>query len=122
MAALFSTAAFHSAGRGNRFAAQIEQEKLEPHRTQKLYYAAADYILPDRQPVSLSPATANIDITEQFEKKIQAFKQHTTQSPLFSLFEGRMRQSGPVEKFHLVAAMTPGTIELENDLFAGVIE
>jgi LmbE family N-acetylglucosaminyl deacetylase len=122
MASLFGTAAFHWAGRSNRFVAQVEQEKLEPHRAQKLYYATADYIFPDRQPVSLAPTTATIDISQYFEKKIEAFKQHTTQSPLFPLFEGRMRQGSRTEKFHLVAAATPQEIERETDLFAGVLE
>jgi LmbE family N-acetylglucosaminyl deacetylase len=122
MASLFATAAFHWAGRSNRFIEQVEKEKLEPHQAQKLYYATADFILPDRQPVSLPPATATIDIAEYFEKKIEAFKQHTTQAPLFPLFEGRMRKGRPVEKFHLVASSTPREIAYETDLLAGVVE
>jgi LmbE family N-acetylglucosaminyl deacetylase len=122
MASLFATAAFHWAGRSNRFVEQLEKQKLQPHQAQKLYYATADFILPDRQPVSLPPATATIDIAEYFEKKIQAFKQHTTQAPLFPLFEGRMRKGEQVEKFHLVAASTPREIAYETDLMAGVVE
>jgi LmbE family N-acetylglucosaminyl deacetylase len=122
MASLFATAAFHWAGRSNRFVEQLEKGKLRPHQAQKLYYATADYILPDRQLVSLPPATATIDIAEYFEKKIEAFKQHTTQAPLFSLFEGRMRKGRPVENFHLAAASSPREISYETDLLAGIVE
>jgi LmbE family N-acetylglucosaminyl deacetylase len=122
MASLFATAAFHWAGRSNRFVEQIEKESLQPHQAQKLYYATADFILLGRQPVSLSPSTATIDITDYFEKKIEAFKQHTTQAPLFPLFEGRMREGGPVEKFHLAAASTPREMQSETDLLEEIVE
>lgn len=71
-------------------------------------------------PVSLAPATAEIDITEFFDTKIAAFKQHQSRSPILALFEGRMRQRGTKEYFHLAASSKPRTAERETDLFAGV--
>lgn len=122
MVSVFTTMAFHWAGRTNRYPEQLEKEGLQPHRTQKLYYATAGFTLEERQPVSLSPSSAAIDITPYFDTKIAAFKRHTSQSPLFELFETTVRRRGPRESFHLAAAITPRKMEHETDLFAGVVE
>jgi LmbE family N-acetylglucosaminyl deacetylase len=58
MASVFATLAFHWAGRDNRFPDQLSNS-ASPHRTQKLYYATADFILPGRQPVTLAPTSAS---------------------------------------------------------------
>ena len=122
MVSLFTTMAFHWAGRTNRYPEQLEKEGLQPHRTQKLYYATAGFTLEDRQPTSMAPITAVIDIAPHFDTKIAAFKKHTSQSPLFERFEGTVRRRGPHESFHLVASTTPRKLEHETDLFAGVAE
>jgi len=120
MASLFATLAYHWAGRSNRFPEQL-QNGLRPHRTQKLYYATSLFSLPDRQPVSPSPVTATIEIgTEFLDEKVRAFKQHTSQAPLFSLFEGMARKRGTRELFHLAATTAPRQMQMETDLFEGV--
>ena len=122
MASLAATLAYHWAGRSNRFPEQL-QNGLAPHRTQKLYYATTLFTLPDRQPVSLAPVTATLEIGAEFlETKIQAFKQHTSQSPLFQLFETMVRKRGSKELFHLAATTTPRQMTAESDLFEGVTE
>jgi LmbE family N-acetylglucosaminyl deacetylase len=122
MVSAFTSLAFQWAGRTNRYPDQLEQEGLLPHRSQKLYYATAGFTLDDRQPVSLAPITAVVDIAPYFDTKIAAFKKHTSQSPLFEMFEGTVRRRGPHESFHLAAASTPRKMENETDLFAGVVE
>jgi len=119
MASVFASLAFHWSGRTNRYPDQFA-EGLKPHRPQKLYYATADFNLPDRQPVSLAPATATIDISKYFEVKIQAFHAHTTQAPLFPLFESNIARRGRQEMFHLAASVNLGPITKETDLFTGV--
>ena len=122
MASLFATLAFHWAGRSNRFAEQL-QNGLAPHRTQKLYYATALFTLPDRQPVSLAPVSATIEIGAEFlEAKINAFKQHASQSPLFPRFEAMVRKRGTRELFHLAASTSPREMPEETDLFEEVVE
>jgi len=122
MASLFATLAYHWAGRSNRFPEQL-QNGLTPHRTQKLYYSTTLFSLPDRQPVSPAPVTATIEIGAEFlEEKIRAFKQHTSQSPLFQLFEGMARKRGTRELFHLAATTAPRQMQMETDLFEGVKE
>jgi LmbE family N-acetylglucosaminyl deacetylase len=121
MASVFATLAFHWAGRKNRYPDQVAGE-ISAHRTQKLYYGTTNFTLPDRQPVALPPATAIIEIGDYLETKIAAFKAHTTQSPLWPLVESHVRQRGRQEMFHLAARVTPGLIEQETDLFAGIEE
>lgn len=119
MACLIATMAFHWAGRADRFPEQLK-DGLQPYRPQKLYHATSNFTIPDRPPVSLPPITATLDIAEFLETKIAAFKLHTSQAPLFPLFEGLVRKRGGKEFFHLAAATTPRQLELETDLFAEV--
>lgn len=122
MASIFATMAYHWSGRSNRFPEQLEKGFL-PYRAQKLYYGTAMFVLNGRQPVSLSPASAVIELTkEALETKIAAFKCHTSQTPLFSIFEDMVRRRGSHELFHLAASVTPRKMEMETDLFAGVSE
>jgi LmbE family N-acetylglucosaminyl deacetylase len=122
MASLVATLAYHWAGRNNRFPGQL-QNGLAPHRTQKLYYSTTLFTLADRQPVSPAPVTATIEIGPDFlEAKIQAFKKHTSQSPLFQLFETMVRKRGTKELFHLAATTVPRQMPMETDLFEGVKE
>ncbi len=121
MASLAATLAFHWAGRSNRYPDQL-RNGLTPHRPQKLYYATANFTLPDRQPVTLSPATTIIGIGEHFETKIAAFRAHVTQAPLWSLFESHVRPRGQQEMFHLAAWVNPEVIPRETDLFAAVVD
>src|SRR6266496_794492 len=105
MAGIFATLAFHWAGRSNRYADQLESG-LAPHRTQKLYHGTSEFALPKRQPITFAPPTAIVDIGDQLEVKVAAFKAHKTQSPLFPLFEGNVRQVGRREMFHLAASVS----------------
>ncbi|MGH9556247.1 MAG: PIG-L deacetylase family protein [Terriglobales bacterium] len=121
MCSIFTSMAYHWAGRTNRYPEQL-QNSCTPHRAQKLYYATTLFTLPGRQPVSLAPATADIDITPYLETKIAAFEAHTSQAPLFPLFAKVVRKRGPRELFHLAAAVTPQQLQQETDLFAGVTD
>lgn len=119
MASVFATLAFHWAGRSNRFPDQLSSS-LTPHRIQKLYHASADFSLPGRQPITLAPATTIIEVGDYLETKIEAFRAHTSQQPLWSLFEEYARKNGRREMFHLAAAVKAAPIAPESDLFAGV--
>ena len=118
MAGTFATLAFEWAGRSDRYPEQLEAE-LTPHRTQKLYYHASDFALPDRQPIAQPTVTARIEIgKERFEKKVEAFRQHTTQAPLFERVRKNLGQAlGTVEMFHLAATRDPREVKMEKDLF-----
>ena len=121
MASIFATLAYQWAGRANRFQDQFK-DGLQSHRTQKLYYASADFTLREREPVSLAPITAEIDVGAYVETRAAAFRAHVSQGPLFEIFEKNVRQQGTKEFFHLAARTKPGAVEHETDLFAGVTE
>jgi LmbE family N-acetylglucosaminyl deacetylase len=121
MASIFGSLAFHWAGRNNRYPDQL-QNWIGTYRPQKLYYATANFALPDRQPITLPPSTAIIEIGGYLETKIAAFKAHTSQAPLWPLFEGNVRQRGRQEMFHLAANVKTGPMVQEKDLLAGVEE
>lgn len=120
MAGVFATMAFQWAPRSNRFPEQFA-EGLQAWRPQKLYYRSSNFTLRERQPVALPPVSARIEIgPERTERKIEAFKMHTTQAPLFPQFERNTRRHGTVESFHLAASVKPLEVQMESDLFAGV--
>jgi LmbE family N-acetylglucosaminyl deacetylase len=119
MASVFATLAFHWAGRNNRYPDQLS-DRIDPHRASKLYYATANFALPDRQPVTPSAATTIIEVSQYLDTKLEAFKAHTTQAPLFKMFESRMGQYGGQERFHLAASMLLAPVQIETDLFEGI--
>jgi len=120
-ASIMATLAFHWAGRNNRYPDQFKRG-LASYRPQKLYYATADFSLPDRPPITLPPASAIIEIGNYLETKIAAFKAHESQAPLWPRFDYYMRQRGQREMFHLAAATTTRPLQQETDLFAEVEE
>jgi LmbE family N-acetylglucosaminyl deacetylase len=119
MAGVAATLAFQWAGRNNRFSDQLENG-LQPHRTQKLYYTTAEFELPARQPITFSPVTTTINVAQYVETKLGAFKAHTSQSPLWPIFEESVRKRKPVELFHLAARSQPAPTVTETDLFDGI--
>jgi LmbE family N-acetylglucosaminyl deacetylase len=121
MASLVATSGYHWAGRTNRFANQLESG-FQPWRVQKLYYSTWPGTLPDRQPISLAPWNAEIEIGDLVETKLAAFKAHTTQNPLYDLFVRNVTRFGTRELFHLSAKSEPGEIQHETDLFSGVVD
>ena len=121
VAGVFASLAFQWGGRANRYADQLKSG-IGPHATQKLYYGTADFVLPGRQPITLAPQTCVIDITKNLETKIAAFKAHTSQSPLWMLFEQNARKAGARELFHLAASIKSGPVKQETDLFENVEE
>ena len=122
MAGIFATMAFEWAGRSSRFPDQLTNG-LRPHQAQKLYYGTALFTLPGREVISPAPLTTTIEIgPERLATKIKAFKQHTSQAPLFSLFENNVARRAHNEHFHLVARSKPSVLASETDLFEGVEE
>lgn len=116
---MYATLAAHWAGRTNRFADQFWTE-LKEHQVQKLYYQTSTFFLPDRQPVSPSPVSCQIDVRQYLEDKVRAFRQHSSQQPLFDSFEEHLRKKPHYELFHLASVAEPRNCEMEDDLFSGI--
>jgi len=117
MAGVFATMAFQWAAQPVRF----PEQGLASHAAQKLYYHTAGFKLKGRQPTAQPPVTARIDVGERrFEKKFEAFEQHTTQAPLFERVRKNLGQPPFVEMYHLACTREPSDLELEIDLLQGV--
>ena len=122
MAGTFATQAFEWAGRPDRYPEQLSQG-LQPHRAQKLYWATADFVLPDRMPTAPPPVTARVQVgAERFERKIEAFMKHKTQEPLFDRLRKKLGRAPAEEMFHLAATREPREAKPETNLFQGVLE
>jgi LmbE family N-acetylglucosaminyl deacetylase len=121
MASVFATLAFEWAARSNRFPDQLTQA-MQPHVTQKLYYATTNFMLPDRPTIAPAPTTAVIQIGKHLETKISAFAAHTTQAPVFPMVRDHILARAREERFHLAARSVPAEIKMETDLFEGVVE
>ncbi|HZU21456.1 MAG TPA: PIG-L deacetylase family protein [Terriglobales bacterium] len=119
MAGMFASLAFQWAGRDDRFPEQV-QGGASPHRSRKLYYSTGLITLEGRQPVAQPPVTASIDISAVLDVKLAAFQEHTTQAPLYSIFQGAVRRHGGFEHWHLAATAEPQRAEFESDLFSGL--
>jgi len=120
MAGVFATQAFHWAGRPDRYPEQLSSG-VQPHAAQKLYYATANFKLPDRMPTSPPTVSARIEVgAERFERKNQAFMKHQTQQPLFARVRKNLGKMPTFETFHLAATRDPHEAKFETDLFEGV--
>lgn len=117
MVALFATAAYHWAGRSNRFPEQLRRG-LQPHRTEKLYYLTTLDTWPERPPIAPAPITNTIDVLEYVQKKMTAFKAHASQAPLLPGYERVLLAL--YEYYHLAASRALRGTESETDLFTGV--
>lgn len=111
----FATFAFHAAGLRDVF-----PDTGPPHQSQRLYYATGPAPLPDYPQVCFSPVTAEIDISETVERKLEAWECHQTQSPLFPRFRAAVRRLGSREWFHLAATNAAPVPLINRDLFAGL--
>ena len=122
MTSQFATLAFHWAARRNRFADQFWTE-LQEHRVQKLYYQTSNLLIPDREPVSPAPATCEIEVGKYLEDKVRAFRQHSSQEPLFETSKDIYGNGSRARVFPPGGATDAGyKPERETDLFAGVRE
>jgi LmbE family N-acetylglucosaminyl deacetylase len=119
MAGVFASLAVQWAARDDRFPEQLATG-ITSHRASKLYYSTGLITLEGRQPVAQPPVTASIDISGVLDLKLAAFRDHETQAPLYSIFEGAVRRHGGFEHWHLAATANPQLVEFETDLLSGL--
>jgi len=115
MVSMLTTAAFHWAGRPNRY-----PDLAQPFQPKRLFTLTSNYFLPERQPPLLSPWTAVLDISSVRERKNEAFRQHTSQAPLMERTKELFERYGGEEFYTLLAIETPQPATQLTDLFEGL--
>jgi LmbE family N-acetylglucosaminyl deacetylase len=125
MACFFATAAFHWAGRTN-FAPEQIAAGLLPFRAQKLYYGVAPFLASadaeEAPRIALVPPSLVLTLGDLQAKKLEAFRQHTTQAELLAKVQVAFEGTSGEEKYLLAAAPGMRSSPLETDMFAGLKE
>lgn len=115
MTSMLTTAAFHWAGRTNRY-----PDAGSPHKAQRLYYLTANFHIWDRPPAMMMPWTVTLDIRSVQERKSEAFRQHVSQAPLMEKTKEFFKQHGAEEFYALVATAELQAARQGTDLFEGL--
>jgi len=119
MVSFFTTAAYHWAGRPKRYAEQLERG-LQTHCPQRLYFQTTNFLLPDRPPLLPAPYTVTLDIRGVLQKKLAAFRLHTSQAPLVEKTAPIFEKYGHEEHYVLAAASVPQAAVQMTDMFEGL--
>ncbi len=119
MAGTLATAAFHFAAQQRPFPGTDEQPAFQASR---LYYSTAVMQPPDFPKLFLPQPDVAVPVDQFLERKIQAFRCHSTQAPLFERVEKFLRLAGARELFHLASGIPLPAIGAVDDLWAGLEE
>jgi LmbE family N-acetylglucosaminyl deacetylase len=112
-----TSAAFHWAGHPKRF---LNRGPL--HQPQRLFHQTTNFFLPERHKPLPAPWTLTLDIRPVFEKKMEAFRKHTSQAPLEEQVRGLFLKHGQEEFYTLMATMVPQPAAQSTDMFEGIAE
>jgi len=121
IASLAATAAFHWAGR-----AQFFPEAGTHYAPQKLYYASTPWISVfnsnEGATAARVPHSFTLELGKWKERKIEAFKQHTTQHGVLERVRDFIEKYMNEEGYLLVASRSTRPLAEDQALFANVIE
>jgi LmbE family N-acetylglucosaminyl deacetylase len=112
-----TTAAFHWSAHPKRF---LERGGL--WHAQRLFHVTTDFFLPDRHKPIPAPWILVLDIRSVVEKKREAFRKHTSQSPLEEQTRELFLKHGDNERYTLMAAIVPQPAAQSTDMFEGIAE
>ena len=112
-----ATAAFHWAGSAKRF-----PDLGDIYQPQRLYHQTTDFFLPDRPRPLPAPWTLTLDITSVFDRKVDAFRAHTSQAPLAKMAIPLFEKHGKHELYTLMASPVAQPAHPSTDMFEGVAE
>jgi LmbE family N-acetylglucosaminyl deacetylase len=112
-----TTAAVHWAASPKRY------PELGPvYVTPRLYHQTQNFFLEGRPQPLPSPWTLTLDIRPVFQRKIDAFRAHTTQAPLLAQVLPVFEEHGQEEFYTLMATPYAQPAEQATDMFAGLAE
>ena len=113
MVSALTAAAFHWSGRERRY-----PELARPFQPEQLYTLTTENFLPDRRPPLPSPWSVRLDISEVFDRKIEAFRAHVSQAPLMERSRDFFREHGQYEFYTLAAEARAQVVRASDDLFS----
>jgi LmbE family N-acetylglucosaminyl deacetylase len=121
IASLAATAAFHWAARG-----QLFSEAGTAYAPQKLYYASTPWISVynsnEGGDAARVPYSLILELGRWKERKIEAFKMHTTQHGVLERVRDFIDKHMNDERYLLAATRNPRPLAEDEALFANVIE
>jgi LmbE family N-acetylglucosaminyl deacetylase len=115
MASMLTTAAFHWAGRPNRY-----PDLSQAFQSRRLYTVTSSFEIPDRQAPMPSPWSVVLDISSIQRRKAEAFRQHVSQAPLMERTRELFEKYGHQEFYTLIAGESPQPARQTTDLFEGI--
>ncbi len=115
MVSMLTTAAFHWSGRAKRY-----PELAQVFQPRRLFTLTTNFFLQDRQAPLPSPWTVELDVRSGLERKMAAFRAHTSQAPLVEKTKEIFEKYGDHEFYTLAASPDARPAELGTDLFAGL--
>ena len=115
MVSSFASAAFHWAASAKRF-----PDAGPIFKPARLFHVTTNYFLPDRPAPLPAPWTAVLDIRSVFERKMEAFRAHTSQAPLMQRTRAVFAEHGANEYYILIAAADPQPARQLTSLFEGI--
>jgi LmbE family N-acetylglucosaminyl deacetylase len=111
-----ASAAFHWAGSSKRLPALGSL-----HTPQRLFHQTSNFFLPGRLQPLPAPWTLTLDIIPVFQRKVDAFRAHTTQVPLLDQVLPLFEEFGKTEVYALIGSPDPQPATQSTDMFEGVL-
>jgi LmbE family N-acetylglucosaminyl deacetylase len=125
ISSLAATAAFHWAGRSAMFPEQLK-EGLKPYWPQKLYYSATPFLVGRDEEAKantcITPRSLTLELGEFTEKRLEAFRKHSTQAVLLDQHRDAWAGTEGAERYLLVATRRLEQANLDLAMFQGIVE
>lgn len=117
-----ATMAFHWAARAEMFPGE-----LAPWAPQKLYYASTPFVSVRDRPeltaiAATTPWSLTIELGELADRKLEAFRKHSSQQGVLKRVGEHIRQAMQVERYLLAARRGKTSVTEDTAIFAGVDE
>ena len=117
MVSAFTSNAFHWAASATRY------PELGPvHHARRLFHLTTSFFLEGRPAPISAPWTVTLDIGTVMARKLEAFRQHTSQAPLLEQTKDLFERLGHTEHYVLAASPEVGPARQITSLFDGLAE
>jgi hypothetical protein len=97
-----------------------------PYAPQKLYYASTPWVSvynsSEGATAAVTPYSLTLELGHWKDRKIEAFKQHTTQHGVIERVRDFLDKHMNEERYLLAATRDPRPLTEDDALFAGVVE